>query len=156
MFLLIILTIITFIMSARAFLVVIGAYKDPLLASFEHYGEEQVFSPLLALIIWTTAFIYMSLYWYIDPVVVFLLGIFVILPIAFVYQFSNRWLYDRREWLLQYPRWYHQLIENTDREERRRIAYLWLFLPPSTRMVYNANTALFWQWVEQVLLTVAQ
>jgi hypothetical protein len=52
---------------------------------------------------------------------------------------------------LAYPRWYADLRERTTREERRRIAYLWLFLPRRTRQFYNVHTWAFNQWVDLVL-----
>ncbi|MEM9951092.1 MAG: hypothetical protein AAF846_05815 [Chloroflexota bacterium] len=156
MILLLSLTIITFAMTVRALFVVVGGYKDPLLATFEQYGEEQIFSPILMLIAWSASFVYIVLYWYIDPAVVFGIGLLILIPLAGSFHFIVAFVRKYDHIMRMYPRWYYQLIQMTDREERRRIAYMWLFLPPSTRMIYNSNNTLFWQWVEQVLMTVAQ
>lgn len=155
MFMLAIVSIIIFSLVVRSFFVLIGAYKDPLLASFEQYGPEHIFSPLLMFFVWSSAFIYVSLYWYISSEIVFSIGLIIAIPLLASFNLIMRLLHKYKDVLRMYPRWCHQLIENTDREERRRIAYMWLFLPPSTRMIYNTNNHLFRQWVEQVLLTVA-
>lgn len=155
MFFLAIVTVLTFIMTARSMLVLLGAYKDPLLANFEKYGEEHFFSPLITLIFWAGIFIYLSLYWYFPPATVFGLGLFIIIPLGSLYGIIIRGVKKYKEFFSQHPRWFYELLQMTDREERRRIAYMWLFLPASTRMLYNANNHLFRQWVEQVVLTVA-
>ena len=156
MVILAILTLLTFTMVVRSFFVLIGAYKDPLLASFEQYGEEHIFSPLLVFTLWSVVFMYVSLYWYFSSELVFGLGMMIAIPLFALSGVFIRLLHKYKDTLRMYPRWCHHLIQNTDREERRRIAYMWLFLPPSTRMVYNTNNHLFFQWVEQVLLTVAR
>lgn len=155
MFFLAILTIIIFIMTARSGLVLLGMYKDPLLASFETYGDESFSSPLFSMIIGTASLLYLSLYWYFPPSLIFGMGLVIIIPLASLYSVMTDLLKKYKHIFNKYPRWLYELLQMTDREERRRIAYMWLFLPPSTRMIYNANNYLFRQWVEQVLLTVA-
>ena len=149
------INILTFTMLIRSVLMLIGAYKDPLLASFERYGEENFFSPVVTVVIWSGVFLYFFLFWYVPGEVMFAVGLFIVLPIGSFYGILIRLLKKYQAKLSQHPRWFYELVQMTDREERRRIAYMWLFLPPSTRMIYNANNYLFRQWVEQVLLTVA-
>ncbi|MEO0596943.1 MAG: hypothetical protein AAF126_12585 [Chloroflexota bacterium] len=151
-----IVTIAALIMALRAIFVVAGVYKDPVLATFEVYGEERFFSPLLMLITWVGAFAYVFLYWYLDPTVLFTIGMILLFPIIGLHQPILKFVSRHPEFFEQYPRWYQQLLDVTDRDERRRIAYLWLFLPPATRMIYNVNTPSFMHWMEQVLLTVNQ
>lgn len=155
MILIFVLTIMTFTMTARYTLVLFGTYKDPILASFECYGEEKIFSPPIALLLWASAFIYVCLYWYFNPSFVFGIGLLVGIPIGAAHGILIEILRKHKDRLQQYPRWSYDLIQMTDREERRRIAYLWLSLPASTRMIYNTNNHHFHQWVEQVLLTVS-
>lgn len=155
MLILAIINILAFIMLVRSVLMIIGAYKDPLLASFEKYGEEHFFSPVVSLVAWAAIFLYVFLFWYIPPEFMFAIGVFIVLPITSSYGMLLRILKKYQGKLSHYPRWFYELVEMTDRDERRRIAYMWLFLPASTRMIYNANNYLFRQWVEQVLLTVA-
>jgi len=148
-------TIIAFIMTTRYALVVTGAYKDPILASFQHYGEEQIFSPPVALVVWATVLIYISLYWYFNPSLVFGIGLMAVIPLGALHGIFRQMLHTHKDFLRQYPQWAYEIIQMTDREERRRIAFMWLALPTSTRMIYNANNHHFRQWVEQVLLTVS-
>lgn len=155
MTLLLILTFITFFMTVRSVFIMAGTYKDPVLASFERYGDEHIFSPPISLFFWASCFIYVSLYWYINGSAVIVLGVAILIPLGISYSFIYDFIHKNKRFFRKYPQWYDEIIENTDREERRRIAYLWLFLPPSTRMVYNSNNTLFKQWVEQVLLTVS-
>jgi hypothetical protein len=153
---LLLLTIIAFIMTVRALLVVVGAYKDPVLASFEVYGDERIFSPMFSFLAWGTGFAYIMLYWYINSGLAFSLGlILAILLAAFRNKFIDM-LYEYHESFRIFPLWYYKLTQNTDREERRRLAYLWLRLPKRTRMIYNTHTIFFWQWVEQTLVTISR
>lgn len=149
-------TLIAFIMTVRSLFVIFGGYKDPLLATFQHYGEERMFSPVVFFIIWSATFAYSLLYWYLESALAFGIGLMIIVPIMSLFPVIVKLVHKYDNITRKYPSWYYDLIQMTDREERRRVAYMWLFLPPSTRMTYNANNTLFWQWVEQVLVTVAQ
>ena len=155
MIVLAIINILAFVMLVRSVLMIIGMYKDPLLASFETYGQEHFFSPAVTLVIWSAIFLYFFLFWYVPGELMFAIGLFVVIPLGSLYGILMRLLKKYQTKLSQYPRWLYELMEMTDRDERRRIAYMWLFLPASTRMIYNANNYLFRQWAEQVLLTVA-
>lgn len=155
MLFLLILTTITFLMTMRSIFMVAGTYKDPVLASFERYGEERIFSPPVSLLIWGASFAYVTLYWYVSGSTAIMVGVVIIIPVAALHSVFFGLLHKYKSAFRKYPQWYDEIIQNTDRDERRRIAYMWLFLPPSTRMIYNTNSALFKQWVEQVLLTVA-
>lgn len=156
MSILVIITFITLGMTIRALLIVIGAYKDPVLASFEEYGNERIFSPMFSLILWSLLMAYMMLYWYFEAGLALVLGIAVAVPAA---AFKDNFFafLDKHPLLFRtFPRWYFDLVKMTDREERRRIAYMWLRLPIKTRMLYNAQRSLFNQWVEQVILTISR
>lgn len=155
MILLIFLTAFTFIMMVRSVFVVSGTYKDPVLASFERYGEERIFSPSIALLVWAGCFAYVSLYWYVSGSVAMVLGVVILVLAGSLHSAISELVHKYKNFLRKYPPWYDEIVQMTDREERRRIAYMWLFLPAKTRMVYNTNNVLFKQWVEQVLLTVA-
>jgi hypothetical protein len=143
------------VMTMRAFLVVIGAYKDPILSSFEHYGEERIFSPLYSLLGWMALSVYLSLYFLVAPGLAFGIGVVFVLPIISLRDYITEGLQRYRWTMWMFPRWYADLAQRTDREERRRIAYLWLRLPLRTRLLYNTQTVFFRHWVDQVLLTIA-
>jgi len=144
------------IMTIRSFLIVIGAYKDPLLATFESYGELRLAKPIVMFVLWIIMLIYIMLFWYMHSAFVFAVGLTLFIPVGAFYIPILRFINRYEETFTQYPHWYHELVEIADREERRRIAYMWLRLPPATRMIYNVNQTSFRHWVEQVLLTVAQ
>lgn len=156
MIILVIPTVATFIMTIRAFLIVVGIYKDPVLASFEDYGTERIFSPTFSLFAWGCAFAYFMLYWFISAGAALSVGLVIGFPLAAFRDTFVRMLYEHQRSFRIFPTWYYQLVENTDREERRRLAYLWLRLPARTRMIYNTHTSIFRLWVEQTLVTIAR
>jgi hypothetical protein len=153
---LLIITLIALTMTIRSLLVVIGAYKDPILASFEDYGNERIFSPMFSLMLWSLLLAYTALYWYLEAGIAVALGIMLGVPVA-AFKDNFYSFLDRHPMLFRtFPRWYYELVKTTDREERRRLAYMWLRLPIKTRMIYNSQISLFKQWVEQVILTISR
>lgn len=54
-----------------------------------------------------------------------------------------------------YPRWYADLRERTTRDERRRLAYMWLRLPRRTRMFYSVHTWAFIIWADLVIVSTS-
>lgn len=150
-----IVTVTVTIMTIRSLLVVMGTYKDPLLATFEIYGQPYTAKPILSLLIWLAILSYVMLFWYMHSAFVFAVGIMIVIPYGALHHPTLRLIKKYEKELCQFPHWYNDLIHMTDRHERRRIAYLWLRLPVATRMIYNVNHASFKLWVEQVLLTIA-
>jgi hypothetical protein len=149
-------TIIVSIMAIRALLMVIGFYKDPVLASLEKYGNEQVYSPMFSLVIWGILLFYVLLFWYLNTGMMVALGTVIMIPLASFKEGFENFLEEHPNFFRSFPRWYCELVKRTDRQERRRIAYMWLYLPTRTRMLYNAHPSLFNQWVEQVILTISR
>jgi len=141
-------------MMLRSFLVVVGIYKDPILASFEVYGDEKIYSPLYNLILWSIAFVYLALFLYVGSGIL-LVALFLAIPLSYFYRLYQRLLQEHPDVFRRLPGWYAELVVRTDREERRRIAYLWLRLPVRTRLLYNARSEFFLHWVDQVLMTIA-
>lgn len=156
MIVLLILTIVALTMTIRSFLIVMGAYKDPIFASFEDYGDERIFSPMFSLVAWGIILAYVMLYWYISPGIAFTVGLVMGLPLVAIRESFTEMLMKYHEAFRVFPRWYYKLVQNTDRVERRRLAYMWLRLPPRTRLLYNTHTTFFDQWVEQVLVTISR
>ena len=142
-------------------LIAVGLYKDPILHHFERYAEMDdgfyllprllLASGLFALsggILFTTT---------VAPrVPAFLLGgIFLIL--AYLAREYRRYMRLFPQIFMSFPRWYAELSERTTREERRRIAYMWLCLPRSMRLHLNGSDRHFLVWADQVILaTVTQ
>lgn len=138
----------------RMILVVTGVVKDPVLRAAYPYGDaERLYEVLPQLLLWTGL-------WTIGAGVL----ITAVLPSGFmVFQtvggillllaLISRAYPDIGLRYFQYPRWYFVLLEHTTRYERRRIAYMWLRLPPRLRFVYNSNTHAFRQWADMVILS---
>lgn len=147
---------ISLFMTLRSALVIVGLYKDPVLASFENYGEERVYSPMVWLVIWMGLTAYLALFLVIAAPAVFTVGLVAMLPLSALHKQLEETVKAQSEIFRRFPAWYYQLAERTNREERRRIAYLWLRLPSRTRSLYNARQERFEQWVDLVLTTIAR
>lgn len=141
---------------ARVGLVVIGQRKSPVLASFERYSEhEAIYHPLLQFLGWLGMLVVGV--WLVSGLLEgSLLAVFFVivltLPVGWLwYQFAYRVrpLLDRH---FLFPLWYRDLYWRTSRYERRRIAYMWLRLPPSTRALLDADTHAFMGWTDLVIM----
>lgn len=150
-----IVLLVTLLGTLRAFLIVAGMYKDPILRSFEHYGTERIYSPVLHLTLWVIASLFMIGVGLVSIPAMFGLALVLALLGAYLTGPILRMMREHPEWFRALPRWYAVLNDRTDRHERRRIAYLWLRLPGRTRLLYNARSEYFEQWVDQVLMTIA-
>jgi hypothetical protein len=142
--------------TARAFLMTLGFYKDPILTSFEHFGEERIYSPLYRLIAWSITLLYLSLFLYVQPGLLIVAGAIMLIPLVSLRETLQRLLYSDPRLYRAFPVWYRHLAERTTRTERRRIAYLWLRLPPRTRTHYNISQQAFHHWLDMVLVTMAR
>lgn len=144
------------LMTLRSTLIILGVYKDPVLASFEVYGREKIYSPMVWLIIWGLGSTYLSLYLLIPQDNAFIIGIVILIPVLAVRERVPNIVHNNPRFFRSLPAWYRELATRTTREERRRIAYLWLRLPARTRSLYNINNHLFYQWVDLVLMSIAR
>ena len=139
----------------RSFLIVLGYYKDPVLRSFEVYGSEVIYSPILGLIFWSmlaAGFAFLTIF---GVSVVLVLVMLAFIPVVLIYPRFADYVRAHPSTFLMYPRWYARLMDLTSRDERRRMAYLWLRLPLRTRLLYNTHDAHFEQWADLVLMTMA-
>ena len=144
------------VQTCRAIFVMTGMYKDPVLAKFEHFGEEEpVFSPILNIAIWSLLLLYLLLFLFFPTGTLIVLGILVAIPLISARQEIDQFIKSRQSPTRMLPIWYGDLTERTTRQERRRIAYMWLRLPARTRIIYNTSTPYFMHWVDQVLLTIS-
>ncbi len=142
--------------AGRAFLICLGVYKDPVFASFEHYGRERPYSPLYRLITWSAILLYLGLYLYVHAGVLLVAAAVMLVPLVSVRDSLQRALYKNPRWYRAFPVWYQELSARTTRNERRRIAYLWLRLPTGTQMRYSVSPPAFHHWLEMVLVTIAR
>ncbi len=149
--------IISLIFLIRTVLIITGLLKDPVLRTFEKYGDdENIFNPLNSLLLWTGLLIVSispilanslvtSMFSVALPGLLMIGGAyFLITNPQFVRQYPNIFFI--------YPRWYHELRSRTTRSERRRIAYKWLWLPNRLRLAYNGNDRAFSQWADLIIM----
>lgn len=137
-------------------LIIIGLVKDPILWGFQKYGDDEPF-------------------YYPFPGMLAASGILMV-PLGYITRsFVNIWCLpfgpaaiffvaawyvwnqhdfarSHPEIFLSFPRWCKILREYTDREERRRIAYMWLRLPLRTRLLLNSNDRAFLNWADMVIM----
>lgn len=154
------------IFAGRTLLILLGRLKEPLLHTFERYGEEVIYYPLLELGGWLIAFIMSTWALLLSfnhalqvPQSIIELAL-PIIPMSYIVVFhqtvhgigalkSIQPLLNR---LHVYPLWYRDLRSRTSRYERRRIAYLWLRLPRRLRAIFNMNDPAFLQWADLVIM----
>ncbi|MFP4321278.1 MAG: hypothetical protein ACLFTK_02385 [Anaerolineales bacterium] len=152
-----IVTAVVVFFFVRSLLIVIGVWKDPVLRAFEKYGDDETFfHPLPHMLGWTGALSIVANYW-LDALSQSLLPLFflglVLLGLAYA-AWRQPGLFGGHPGLMfNQPRWLADLIERTTRLERRRLAYMWLHLPPRLRLTYNGNDRAFREWADFVILS---
>ncbi len=139
----------------RACLVTLGYYKEPILAAFQRYGDEVGFSPLFESFAWGSVLAYMIFMLLVPSSFLILIGVFAFVFFVMLYWRIKDNIMEHPGIFLRFPRWYREIVDNTSREERRKLSYMWLGLPLRTRLLYNAQHEEFRKWVELVLLSVA-
>lgn len=155
-----ILALIALVISAalltRLLLITVGWYKDPVLRHFERYMiRDDVYYPIpglllwSALVVWSIIALFTSQPPYVYPIC--LPGLLLLGFAYLAYELSDSALVSGSG-RLTLPRWYADLRERTTREERRRIAYMWLHLPRKARLFYNSHDRAFLLWADFVIL----
>jgi hypothetical protein len=140
----------------RIGLILVGLLKGPILQTFEKYGDtENVYYPLPAILLWAGVFTLSATALLIERAGIALptvpLGIGLLIAAYLAY--TNPHLAKQFPRLfMSYPRWYFELRDRTSRYERRRLAYMWLSLPPRLRLIYNGSDHAFNQWADLVIL----
>jgi hypothetical protein len=139
----------------RLGLILAGMYKDPILATFERYGDQDPFFYPLPGVLLALGGLIISTGFTLRPVldwtpITIPLGIIFVLISGLATQMRDR-VYEQQQHLPVLPRWYARLYNDTNRPERRRIAYMWLRLPLRTRLLYNVSNRFFFLWVDLVL-----
>ena len=155
------ITLVGAVLIVRVILIGTGFYKEPLLRSFQRYAQlDDSYNLLPPLLLGMGVFTLGAGYLF-AGVITTQYAPFLFAAIFFALAY---YAHDRRAWMAQYPdiflslpHWYVELRERTTREERRRIAYMWLCLPRSTRLHYNGSDRNFQIWADQVILaTISQ
>ncbi len=140
----------------RTGLILIGLMKGPILQTFEKYGDaENLYYPLPSMLLWagvlmlsTTAFLADRTGIYVPTAPV---GLLLLAAAYFAYTHPE----IARQYpqvFMSYPRWYFELRGRTSRYERRRLAYMWLWLPRRLRLIYNSSDHAFNQWADLVIM----
>lgn len=142
----------------RTGLILMGLLKGPILHTFEKYGDdENIYYPLPSILLWLGVLLISTSPWLAagsrDLGIGLVPGIVLLLLASVAY--NNPQIALQFPWLfMRYPRWYWDLRERTSRQERRRIAYMWLWMPPRARLTYNGSDHAFNHWVDLVILSM--
>lgn len=138
--------------------IVLGFYKDPLMARFRVYGSENRYYPFCRFLelLGTWSLMVSSMLdaltmdsrssWLYAPVVFLAISL-----MAFATSLVARQKPALRE---AFPRWYYDLLRGATRQERRHIAFAWLRLPALMRWRLNGDQASFRVWADMVRITV--
>lgn len=141
----------------RIGLILIGALKGPILHSFEKYGEEEtIYYPLPSMLFWTGTFVVSA-----SVLLSEAMGISLQVTVIALLIFGSAYAaWTNPQIARQYPqifmvlpRWYYDLRDRTSREERRRLAYMWLWLPRRLRLIYNSSDRAFNHWADLVIMS---
>jgi len=139
----------------RACLVTLGFYKEPILSAFQQYGDEVGFSPLFESLAWGGVLAYLLFVVLAPSSFLVLIGVFCFVMFVMLYWRIRDSVMRHPQVFLRFPNWYREIVDHTTREERRKLAYMWLALPLRTRLLYNAQHEEFRKWVELVVLSVS-
>jgi hypothetical protein len=141
----------------RLVLILGGVYKDPVLRVSERYAvEDDLYYVLPQLLLWSGVLLFsggltlMLMTGMRFPV--YLIGVALML-LAYAAEEHPEIAKEYPNLLLSYPRWYADLRLNTTREERRRIAYMWLWLPARMRLYYNSHDRAFHLWADLIIIS---
>ncbi len=156
MIFLILITLASFAYFGRNILILMGWLKGPLLRKFERYGVvddsytvmPELLMSFVLLLFGVTSLIVERFFQSALPVAlvaaIYILGWVMLRSKMIARRFPILFL--------TLPMWYADLRERTTREERRRIAYRWLYLPARTRLAYTANDHAFHLWADLVII----
>lgn len=143
---------------AQTFLILFGRSKEPILRTFERYGEEIFYYPLVQLLVRIMAVavcieLLIATITKVAPFILYGSGLLFILAAATHYLVQrSAALRSILAVLTAFPLWYHDVLSRTSRYERRRIGYLWYRLPARTRSTFNLSDELFIEWVDFVIM----
>ena len=148
--------IISLIFLLRIGLILMGLLKGPILQTFEKYGDQEtVYYPLPSILLWMgILLISLTVYFAQATTITLPTGLpGVLLIIGSYLAYTNPHIARQYPQIFMiYPRWYYQLRDRTSRYERRRLAYMWLWLPQRLRLIYNASDRAFNQWADLVIM----
>lgn len=149
--------IIAFAALVRTLFILAGWYKDPILRSFEAYQpEEMIFCPLLDFLFAIGACFLLGAIVLLNLAHLTVIILLFVLPLISLYPNLLQWAYDHPLIFFSLPLWYRELRARTNREERRKIAFMWLHLPRRLRLHYSIHQYAFAQWIDLVLMSIVR
>ncbi len=155
-FILFVVTAASIIFLVRSTLILVGYWKEPIIRSFSEYGpREKMYMPGQGLMAWGAALSFCTGLWaggypsFSVTLTTFAIFVWLVVALGYTYTEQAELIHLK---ILRYPRWYHDLRERTTRYERRRIGYMWLYLPWRARLSYNSSDALFMLWADFVIM----
>ncbi|GAB4315206.1 MAG: hypothetical protein Kow00117_07250 [Phototrophicales bacterium] len=149
--------IISIVFLIRDILVLLGVYKDPILILFQRYGNhEPVYYPFPALLFWLGLLV-ISVGWVIQSITtIHVPSLEISFLLWFLAYLAHQFQQPSQDAMPVLPSWYRQLMQETSRVERRRIAYMWLRLPLRTRLLYSASNHQFFLWADLVIIATIE
>ncbi|GEM_PF-916990 len=139
----------------RLLLILSGMLKDPVLRQLRSYSDtlpSYFFMP--ALFLWIALFmLFFSMLMMEISDTNFPVFLSSCAPFLLAY-LATRFpgMLIKHGWVLL-PAWYRALQSYAARDDQRRVAYMWLSLPPRLRWRFSVNDRAFLQWADLVLLT---
>ena len=138
----------------RLLMMMLGTLKGPMLTLFEKYGgEESFFNPIPWFVIWAGVILIGLGGLFSLSMLTSIVG-WLIIATGYILTTLPPNVQHYMQTIAPRPRWYIRLCRMTVREERRMVAYRWLWLSPRTRAVLNVNDRAFFHWVDLIVLTV--
>jgi hypothetical protein len=141
----------------REGMILTGLLKGPILHMYEKYGDDEPFYYPLPRIFASASVLTLGLGFWLSP---YFPGLFLpagpalLMLVAMGIAINYTDVARRHPHLFQVlPRWSHDLREYTSREERRRIAYMWLDLPLRTKVLFNSSDRAFLHWADFIVLS---
>ena len=141
----------------RIGLILVGALKSPILQTFEKYGDQEpVYYPLPSILFWAGVFVASGAVMISNVTGLTVQAAAIALLMfgaSYVAYMNPNFARQHPQIFMSFPRWYYDLRDRTSRYERRRLAYMWLWLPRRLRLVYNGSDHAFNQWADLVILS---
>ncbi len=158
MFLIFLFLFSSTILLLRSFFILAGLWKGPILRSFEKYGDpENIYLPLLHTFIWFMLFIVslLAVLFGDENATASMFSFLVLFSLILwnIYPRLKTFADNHPHIFMALPRWYVELRMRTSRDERRRLAYMWLRLPLSMQLHLSTNDHAFFHWADLVLIS---
>lgn len=140
----------------RIGMILMGLLKGPILHTFEKYGDrENTYYPLPSILLWGGVLLISLTALLTETASVrlntSLPGALLLIAAYFAYTHPEV-ARQYPQFFMIYPRWYYDLRDRTSRYERRRLSYMWLWLPRRLRLAYNGSDRAFNQWADLVII----